>query len=102
MSYLESEAICPYFDNDSAGIIKCEIGNLRIMDNQMKREVGYGLCASKYGECPFKVALDHYWERQEASEEKKSAEGAKQKIRVYKEPEFTEAEMCDGEQLEWF
>lgn len=63
MSYLESEALCPYYQADMFGILKCEIGDLRMRDNLMLREVGYGLCADKYAECPFKVALDNFYGR---------------------------------------
>lgn len=63
MSYLESEALCPYYESDKFGILHCEIGNLRMRDSQMLREVGYGVCADKYKTCPFKVALDNYYER---------------------------------------
>lgn len=107
MSYLESEALCPYFDSDAFGIIKCEIGDLRILDNQMKRDVGYGLCALKYDVCPFKTALDRYYERKEVIEQERRIRETKKKnaIKVYKENNDIETaliESCDGEQLEWF
>lgn len=107
MSYLESEALCPYFDNDAFGIIKCEIGDLKILDNQMKRDVGYGLCASKYEECPFKIALDGYYKRVEESEKENriACAKSKSKIKLYNDNACDEpiaVQECDGEQLEWF
>lgn len=63
MSYLESEALCPYYQQDKFGILKCEIGDLRMRDSQMMRDVGYRLCADGYMRCPFKIALDSFYER---------------------------------------
>ena len=107
MSYLESEALCPYFDSDALGIIKCEIGDLKILDNQMKRDVGYALCASKYEECPFKIALDGYYKRVEEKEKENriTCAKSKNKIRLYDDyacDEPAPAQECDGKQLKWF
>ena len=63
MSYLESEALCPYYESDKFGIIFCEIGDLKMRDKKMLREVGYRVCADQYEKCPFKIALDNYYER---------------------------------------
>ena len=63
MSYLESEALCPYYESDKFGIIFCEIGDLKMRDKKMLREVGYRVCADQYEKCPFKVALDNYYDR---------------------------------------
>ena len=69
MSYLESEALCPYYIRDVAGIIKCEaVGNVECRDKQMFRDIGYGYCANRYKQCPFKVAMDGYYERNSTDE----------------------------------
>lgn len=72
MSYLESEALCPYYITDKSGVIQCEIGAIRCKDNLMHRFIGYGYCADKFERCPFKIALDKYYERapEEAVKEK--------------------------------
>ncbi len=63
MSYLESEALCPYYIEDRFGVLKCEIGTIKLKDAEMMRQIGYAYCADKYKECPFKVALDGYYAR---------------------------------------
>ena len=63
MSYLESEALCPYYKWDRGNTIKCEAGDIICRDKMMYRFIGYGYCAKRYKECPFKIALDGYYDR---------------------------------------
>ena len=63
MSYLESEALCPYFKGDSKLMLQCECGKLFFGDKEEKREIGYGLCADKFEQCPLKKARDRFYER---------------------------------------
>ena len=63
MSYLESEALCPYFKRDANNVIKCEMCDIKCKDKLMFRFIGYGYCADKFEQCPFKVALDQFHER---------------------------------------
>lgn len=101
MSYLESEAVCPYYLIDGFGILKCEIGDLSLKDSRMKIDIGYRLCADKFNSCPFKLALDAYYLRREKEEEilrtRKLHE--KNRINVFKEEKFEEPEVLDGEQI---
>ena len=63
MSYLESEALCPYYKSDDSKVIRCEGAKIKIKDKKMKTEIGYGYCADRYNECTIKIALDNYYER---------------------------------------
>ena len=63
MSYLESEAVCPYFVDDTMQFITCEAGMILTKDKGMHRELGYDYCALNYEKCTLKIALDHYYER---------------------------------------
>ena len=62
-------AICPYYKReDYRGTIYCECARLRVPDKQSRREIVYRFCAHPegYRVCPFKVALDGYYERRYA------------------------------------
>lgn len=63
MSYLESEALCPYFVDDTMHFITCEAGKILTKDKGMHRELGYDYCALNYEKCTLKIALDHYYDR---------------------------------------
>lgn len=63
MSYLNGTALCPYYQYDKDNILHCEIGNIYFFDKYMRRDIGYTYCSQKYEECPFKKALDKYYER---------------------------------------
>ena len=63
MSFLNVEALCPYYKYEKTNILHCEIGNISFLDKQMKIDIGYTYCGYKYDECPFKIALDKYYER---------------------------------------
>ncbi len=56
---------CPYYRYEKGGVTHCECGQLQFPDRLVRREVLYAYCASPTGfaACPFKVALDHYYER---------------------------------------
>ncbi len=59
-------AICPYYKReDYRGTIYCECARLRFPDKQSRREIVYRFCAHPEGylTCPFKLALDGYYER---------------------------------------
>ncbi|MBQ5725411.1 MAG: hypothetical protein IIV80_04585 [Clostridia bacterium] len=62
-------AICPYYKReDYRGTIYCECARLRFPDKQSRREIVYRFCAHPegYRVCPFKMALDGYYERRYA------------------------------------
>ena len=56
---------CPYFRYEKSGITYCECGELRFPDRLARREIVYSYCAhpSAFRACPFKRALDGYYER---------------------------------------
>ncbi len=63
MSFLDGAALCPYYKYEKINVLHCEIGAISFFDKQMKMDIGYGYCAQEYNECPFKIALDKYYER---------------------------------------
>ena len=56
---------CPYFRYEKGGVTYCECGELRFPDRKARREVVYSLCAhpTDFTTCPFKHAMDGYYER---------------------------------------
>ena len=68
MSYLESEALCPYYISDANKVIHCELVTIRCKDKEMFRFIGYGYCANRYCECVLKKAMDGFYEREELKE----------------------------------
>jgi hypothetical protein len=58
-------AMCPYFQYEKKGITHCECGELKFPDLRARRDIVYRYCAhpSDYQLCPFKHALDGYYER---------------------------------------
>ena len=62
MSYLESDAQCPYYKYDKGNVLHCEIGRINLSDSDMKKEIAQ-LCIRNMGQCPFKRALDNYYDR---------------------------------------
>ena len=56
---------CPYYCYEKAGVTYCECAQLRFPDRLARREVLYTYCASPEGfrRCPFKTAMDNYYER---------------------------------------
>ena len=57
--------MCPYFRYEKAGITYCECGELKFPDRRARRDIVYGYCGhpDDYKRCPFKNALDGYYER---------------------------------------
>lgn len=57
--------MCPYFRYEKAGVTYCECGELHFPDRRARRDIVYAYCAhpSDYKRCPFKCALDGYYER---------------------------------------
>ncbi len=68
MGYLDSEAVCPYYRSERKGVIYCEGGTIKTKDKLMKAELGYGRCGGEWKCCQMKLALDHYYEREEKKE----------------------------------
>lgn len=64
MSYLVSEALCPYFKSDGVEeklrrkFIRCEFGKIFFEDPMFYQLFGYGVCALNCNECTFKKMLD--------------------------------------------
>ena len=56
---------CPYFKYEKQGTTYCECGDLHFPDRKCRREVVYSYCAhpTDFTRCPFKLALDGYYER---------------------------------------
>lgn len=58
--------ICPYYIKERGhGSLSCECARLRFPDTLARREIVYTFCGHPkgYRVCPFKVAMDHYYER---------------------------------------
>ncbi len=57
--------MCPYFRYEKSGITYCECGELKFPDRRARRDIVYGYCGhpDDYKRCPFKCALDGYYER---------------------------------------
>lgn len=58
--------ICPYYLRERGhGSLSCECAKLRFPDLLARREIVYSFCGhpTGYKLCPFKVALDHFYER---------------------------------------
>ncbi len=57
--------MCPYYRYEKAGVTHCECGELHFPDRGARRDVVYSYCAhpSAFHQCPFKKALDGYYER---------------------------------------
>lgn len=56
---------CPYFRYEKAKTTYCECGELHFPDSQARRDIVYAYCAhpDNFRACPFKHALDGYYER---------------------------------------
>lgn len=56
---------CPYFIFEKSKDFHCEIVRVSFPDKETRRDVVYGYCAhpEDYEKCPFKKALDRYYER---------------------------------------
>ena len=56
---------CPYFRYEKAGVTYCECAEMRFPDRRARRDIVYSYCAhpTNFGACPFKHALDGYYER---------------------------------------
>lgn len=63
MSYIDSLALCPYFQRDDKNIILCEVGEIITRDKFMRREIAYGYCSGNFESCTLKKALDNYYDR---------------------------------------
>ena len=77
MSYLESEALCPYYLRDANKVIQCELTTIKCKDKEMFKFIGYGYCANKYNQCMLKKAMDGFYERN-GTEEPTCTEDAEQ------------------------
>jgi len=70
MSFLERNALCPYFQydkvKDGVYLICCEIGNISLNSKEYKKAVGYRLCADNYNQCQFKEILDAMYDKKES------------------------------------
>ena len=58
-------AECPYYQYEKNGVTHCECMQIRFPDVKARREILYGYCAhpQNYRSCPFKRAMDGYYER---------------------------------------
>ena len=57
--------MCPYYRYEKAGVTYCECADLHFPDKQSRRDIVYTYCAhpTDYCRCPFKSAMDGYYER---------------------------------------
>ena len=63
---------CPFYRREERGVISCEYGTLRPPDKMARDEIIFNYCASMEGfkKCPFRLALEHYYARKYAKEDK--------------------------------
>jgi hypothetical protein len=62
---MDKNAICPHYIKETKGSVYCEAGRIRPKDNGMRKELIYDRCAGDWESCQMRLALEHYYERNE-------------------------------------